>query len=196
MRIAETPAKRLYGAAALAFALSLSACAGSRQTAGGGGSDAPDVVAAWDDVRLTLPEFERAYVTACCALLTDSGRRLVYSLAGHPPPLLRRADGRLERLELGSLPLTLDPGAAYPSGAVSLAPGDRLLVFTDGLVDAPNAKEELFGAARLRQVLEANAALTADALAERLVEELRLWIGPDAPLHDDVTLVVVDVAGA
>ena len=141
-------------------------------------------------------KFERAYVTACCGLLKDSGRRLAYSLAGHPPPLLRRADGRLERLEQGGMPLTFDPEAEYPGAEVLLEPGDRLLFFTDGLLEAPNAKDEFFGDARLAHTLEAGASLSAEDLAERLVAELRSWIGPDAPMHDDVTLVVVELARA
>jgi sigma-B regulation protein RsbU (phosphoserine phosphatase) len=144
--------------------------------------------------RTLCGKFERAYVTACCGVLTDSGRRLAYSLAGHPAPLLRHADGRLERLERGGMPLTFDLDAAYPGGEVALAPGDRLLFFTDGLLEAPNARDEFFGDAQLARTLEAGVWLETEALADRLVEELRRWIGPDAPLHDDVTLVVVDVS--
>jgi phosphoserine phosphatase RsbU/P len=146
--------------------------------------------------RTLCGKFERTYVTACCGMLTDSGRRLTYSLAGHPAPMLRRSDGRLERLEQGGMPLTFDPEAAYPGAEVALEPGDRLLLFTDGLLEAPNARDEFFGDARLAQALEAGASLTAEALADRLLGELRSWVGPDAPLHDDVTLVVVEVARA
>ena len=146
--------------------------------------------------RTLCGKFERAYVTACCGVFKDSGRRLAYSLAGHPAPLLRRADGRLERLEQGGIPLTFDPEAAYPGAELTLEPGDRILFFTDGLLEAPNALDEFFGDARLAQALEAGASLTAEALADRLLGELRSWVGPDASLHDDVTLVVVEVARA
>lgn len=146
--------------------------------------------------RTLYGKFERAYVTACCGLFADSGRRLAYSLAGHPAPLLRRTDGRLERLEQGGLPLTFDPEVSYPTAEVALDPGDRLLLFTDGLLEAPNAKDEFFGDARLEQAIAEGAPLSAEALAERLVVELRHWIGPGVSPHDDVTIVVVDVGRA
>lgn len=146
--------------------------------------------------RTLCGKFERAYVTACCGLFTESGRRVAYSLAGHPAPLVRRAGGRLERLDQGGQPLAFDPEVAYPTAAVALDPGDRLLFFTDGLLEAPNLKEEFFGDKRLEQAIAEGVPLTAEEFAERLVVELRRWIGPGVPLHDDVTIVVVDVARA
>jgi sigma-B regulation protein RsbU (phosphoserine phosphatase) len=146
--------------------------------------------------RTLCGKFERAYVTACCGLFTESGKHLAYSLAGHPAPLVRRAEGGIERLDQGGLPLTFDPEAPYPTAEVTLSPGDRLLFFTDGLVEAPNAKEEFFGDARLEQTFADGTGLSAEEFAERLVAEVRHWIGADASLHDDVTVVVVDITHA
>jgi phosphoserine phosphatase RsbU/P len=84
--------------------------------------------------RALIGKFERAYITACCAVFDPRRRAVQYAAAGHPPALLRRSDGRVERLEDGGIVLTLVPAAAYRSTAVSFAPGDRLLLFTDGLL--------------------------------------------------------------
>jgi phosphoserine phosphatase RsbU/P len=66
---------------------------------------------------------------------------------------------------------------------VTLRPGDRL-VFSDGLVEACNASDEFFGEARLEQLVAASAAVTPKQFVDELVDELRLWVGPDTPLQD------------
>lgn len=144
--------------------------------------------------RTLCGKFERAYVTACCGSFDAVNRRLKYSSAGHPPPLLRRADGRVERLDQGGLALTFDPNAQYPTAQVELGPGDRIVFFTDGLVEAWNASDEFFGEARLEELVAVDRAVTPGELVEKLIDELRRWTGPDASLQDDVTVVVVDIS--
>ena len=80
----------------------------------------------------------RRFTTAFLAELDPATHELVYINAGHNAPMIRRASGAIERLEAGGLPLGILREAKYESGRVSLQPGDWLLIFTDGLVEAVN----------------------------------------------------------
>ena len=98
--------------------------------------------------------FDRAYITACCASVDRTRERIVYAAAGHPAALLRRRDGRIERLDEGGIVLTLFPAATYADAEVPFHPGDRLLLFTDGLTEATRGDDdEFFGDAELTRVL-------------------------------------------
>ena len=137
--------------------------------------------------------FQGAYVTACCGSVDALSRRLTYASAGHPAPLLRRRDGRVEQLQERGLLLAFDAHARYATAEVALQAGDRLVFFSDGLVDACNAGDEFFGDARLEQILVASTTATPAHFIDQIVAELRRWVGPGTPLQDDVTVVVVDV---
>src|SRR6202021_3139153 len=89
----------------------------------------------------------------------DAARRVFnYINAGHNNPILRRASGAIERLDVGGLPLGIQPEAKYESASVTLAPGDWLIIFTDGLVEAENAHQEEYGETRLLGAIAAGAA--------------------------------------
>ncbi len=121
----------------------------------------------------------------------DAARRTVdYINAGHNNPILRRASGQIERLEVGGLPFGIQPEAQYQSGRVTLAPGDWLILFTDGLVEAENARQEEYGEARVLSVLEAAKSIEPTDLLKRLMAELDLFVG-STPQHDDVTCMLL-----
>jgi sigma-B regulation protein RsbU (phosphoserine phosphatase) len=143
--------------------------------------------------RTLCGSFHGAYVTACCGLIDAISRRLIYSSAGHPAPLLRRRDGRVEQLQERGLLLAFDAHAQYPTAEVALHLGERLVFFSDGLVEACNARDEFFGNARLEQLVAASIAVTPDQLVDEIVGEVHRWVGLDTQLQDDMTLVVVDV---
>ena len=143
--------------------------------------------------RTLCGRFAGAYVTACCGVIDTLNRRLSYSCAGHPAPLLRRRDGRVERLDQRGLLLAFDIDARYATAEVALNAGDRLLFFSDGLVEAYNAGDEFFGEVRLEQLLVGRDAITPEQFVEQIVADLRRWVGPDTRLQDDVTIVVIDV---
>lgn len=143
--------------------------------------------------RTLCGRFQGAYVTACCGFIDTLTGKLTYSSAGHPAPLLRRRDGRVEQLQQRGLLLAFDAHAQYATAEAALHPGDRLVCFSDGLVEACNGSDEFFGDARLEQCVAASAAITPEQCVEEIVAEVRRWVGSDTPLQDDVTLVVIDV---
>ncbi len=144
--------------------------------------------------RTLCDRFEGAYVTAGCAFIDPVGLTLRCSNAGHPAPLLRRRDGRVEAVGEHGLLLAFDPLARYAESEVSLQPGDRIVFYSDGLIEAANPRDEFFGDARFAQVVAEGSLAPPREFVEHLIRELRAWTGPDAVLQDDVTVVVVDVA--
>jgi hypothetical protein len=121
----------------------------------------------------------------------DAARRVfTYINAGHNNPILRRGNGLIERLDVGGLPLGIQPETQYESASVALAPGDWLVIFTDGLVEAENARQDEYGETRLLAVIVAGAATTPAEMLNRLMAELDLFVG-NTPQHDDVTCLLV-----
>ena len=136
---------------------------------------------------------EGAFVTATCVHLDSGGRRLAYANAGHPPGLLWRAGAQsLERLDRSGLLLGVVPEAAYETVVLSITPGDRVLLYTDGLVEASNAADDHFDEGRLCRLVAESSHLLADALADSLLREVREWTGRPA-FEDDLTLLVLSV---
>jgi sigma-B regulation protein RsbU (phosphoserine phosphatase) len=121
----------------------------------------------------------------------DAARRIFHYInAGHNNPILRRASGLIERLDVGGLPLGIQPEAKYESASVALAPGDWLVIFTDGLVEAENARQEEYGETRLLSLISAVAVTTPAEMLKRLLAELDLYVG-STPQHDDVTCLLI-----
>ncbi len=121
----------------------------------------------------------------------DAARRIFYYInAGHNNPILRRANGLIERLDVGGLPLGIQPEASYEAASVALAPGDWLIIFTDGLVEAVNARDEEFDEPRLLSALEAGKSTAPKELLDRLMRDLDLFVG-STPQHDDVTCLLI-----
>jgi sigma-B regulation protein RsbU (phosphoserine phosphatase) len=130
------------------------------------------------------------FTTAFLAEYDAARRVLHYINAGHNNPILRRSNGSIERLDVGGLPLGIMPEARYESASVTLAPGDWLIIFTDGLVEAVNARDEDFDEPRLISALEAGASGTPKELLDRLMAALDLFVG-STPQHDDITCLLI-----
>jgi serine phosphatase RsbU (regulator of sigma subunit) len=121
----------------------------------------------------------------------DAARRIFqYINSGHNNPILRRASGLIERLDVGGLPLGIQPEAKYESASVALHPGDWLIIFTDGLVEAENARQDEYGETRLLSVIGAAAATTPGEMLKRMLADLDLFVG-STPQHDDVTCLLI-----
>jgi len=110
--------------------------------------------------------------------------------AGHTYPLVVRSDGRVEPLEKSNFPLGLFPGISFDAGCALLSAGDIVLLFSDGLTEAQNFRNELFGESRLNSVARECAKLPAPAASEKVLKSVRDFVGP-APPSDDLTLVVL-----
>ena len=134
----------------------------------------------------------RRFTTAFFGELDPTTRVLSYTLAGHNNPVLRRASGAIERLTIGNLPLGIDPKARYECGTATLTPGDLLVGFTDGVIDAVNAQDEDYGEARLLALLGAGGGESAKATLDRLLADIRAFVGVTRQ-HDDITCLVVRV---
>ena len=93
---------------------------------------------------------------------------------------------------MGGLPLGIKADAAYESGRVVLQPGDWLVIFTDGLVEAENENLEEYEEQRLLNVIEAGAAITPQEMLRRVMTNVDSFVGA-TPQHDDITCMVVKV---
>jgi phosphoserine phosphatase RsbU/P len=122
--------------------------------------------------------------------------KALYSAAGHPRPLIWRKDGRTLR-ELGDngLLLGLRSDEQYVNTHIELQSGDRLLLYTDGILEAANSSEEFFGEERLAGFVAAQDGLSTDAFADALLSKVVAWSGSASGSQqtDDITIVVVDV---
>jgi sigma-B regulation protein RsbU (phosphoserine phosphatase) len=142
--------------------------------------------------RVLAGQLEDQFVTAGYAYVDPAGGKLRYSGAGHPPLMLLSADGGdITELTRNGLMLGPFPGVEYEHAVKELRSGDRILMYTDGIVEAANGSDEQFGAARLREVLIGSQALDAEGVADALLEKVSTWAGQ--AIDDDVTVVVIDV---
>ena len=123
-----------------------------------------------------------------CVLDAATGA-LTYTNAGHYLPILVRADGSIERLDVGGPVLGVLPDASYEQAQIAIGPGDRLLLFTDGITEARNDADEEFGEERLVDAAVANRACSAPALQARLADAVAAFTG--GRLQDDATLMVL-----
>lgn len=133
------------------------------------------------------------FVTAFYAIYDPRTRQLTYASAGHNPPRLKRCeDGSLALLDrAGGLPLGIAPDEAYADATHDLVPGDQLVLYTDGITEAHDAKGQMFGLQRLDKVLE-NCAIGAKDLLLAVLEDLEEFTA-GVPAHDDRTMLVLKV---
>jgi len=131
------------------------------------------------------------FITFFYAHLDGSARRLAYVNAGHNAPFVVRADGSHERLREGGAVLGVFGTANYELGSAQLSPGDRVILFTDGVTEACDPSGEEFGEARLLRLLEDHRKLSADELQAKILAVVAEFSG--SRWQDDATLVVLGV---
>lgn len=132
----------------------------------------------------------RAFVTCCYAALDPPTGALVYASCGHPPGLLLRRDGGVEELENCGPALGVFESERFVERGATLASGDRLLLYTDGLTETADPAGEPFGLERVRAALAELRGASARELAEDLVRRVEGFAG-SPNLADDLTLLVV-----
>jgi len=131
------------------------------------------------------------FITLFYAQLDVATRRMRYVNAGHNPPIVMHADGSHERLREGGGVLGVFEEQSYALGVAQFSPGDRLVLFTDGVTEAGSSKGEEFGDQRLLSLLEEHRVLPATALRERIAAAIFEFSG--GHLTDDATLLVLAV---
>jgi sigma-B regulation protein RsbU (phosphoserine phosphatase) len=149
-----------------------------------------DLVTGMNHYACTNSQSGLRFTTAFLAEFDPATRALTYINAGHNAPILRRSSGAIERLSNGGLPLGMWANKSYETGNVILQPGDWLVIFTDGVVEAENARTEEYGEQRLLNVLQAGATATPEELLRRVMSDLDAFVGA-TPQHDDVTCMLV-----
>ena len=145
--------------------------------------------------RLMLEDIQvEQYFTMAYAELDLPTGRVVLVQAGHPHPMVLRAGGRVEQVGAGGLPVGLIPDARYKDSRLTLAPGDRLLLMSDGLTECPGPDGVELGEKRLARMLQRLAGLESPELIEALVWDLANFAGADH-FADDVSGVLLDYRG-
>jgi phosphoserine phosphatase RsbU/P len=129
------------------------------------------------------------YATVFFGIIDHSGR-LEYFRAGHPSPLLLRKGSVSDLYEEGSFPVGLIPEAEYSASAVQLMPGDTLVLFSDGIIEAENPERELFGFQQLRDVLTGWESDSLESVKTTVLQAVNKF-ARGAPQSDDMTLLVV-----
>jgi phosphoserine phosphatase RsbU/P len=132
------------------------------------------------------------FITFFYAQLDGPTRLFRYASAGHNPPFLLRGDGTHQRLREGGGVLGVFPDQKFDMGSAQLAPGNRVILFTDGVTEATNPLGEEFGEARLLGLVEQNRGRSAEELQRRILDDVTAFSGGHT--HDDITLVVLAVS--
>ncbi len=151
-----------------------------------------ELVSKMNQYACTNSQDGRRFTTALVAEYDPQARTLAYVNAGHNPPIVRRASGAMERLECGGIPLGILGHPPYSSATVTLQPGDWVVMFSDGVVEAENAKHEEYGEDRLNYNIHAGAALSPSMMLQRIMGDVDNFVGT-APQHDDVTCMLLKV---
>jgi sigma-B regulation protein RsbU (phosphoserine phosphatase) len=135
-------------------------------------------------------ERTRQYFTLVYGDWDASEGRFRYVVAGHPSPLLLRRGAPSVELPGRGLPIGMIEGASYRDEVVSLEPGDRVYLYTDGLTEAQDASEIEFGPVRLMAEIERTRDLPLPEGLELLADAVRRWA--DGSLRDDVSLLAIE----
>jgi phosphoserine phosphatase RsbU/P len=132
---------------------------------------------------------DNKFITGFFAAINADSGEMEYSNAGHNAPVLVRHSGRIELLTAGGPVLGILPNISYAGGATRLERGDLLVMYSDGVSEAPNIKDEEFGEEAVSQIAAACLGRTADEVLMEIARQLRAFLGECSPT-DDVTMVV------
>jgi phosphoserine phosphatase RsbU/P len=130
------------------------------------------------------------YATVFHSTLQRDGR-LRYVNAGHCAPLVVSPDGRIQTLESTGMPLGLVPGASFPVVETAITPGDKVVIYSDGVSEARGPGGKFYGVDRLLHVVKLMAKSTNEQLHDAILDDVRAFT-EDTPQADDITLVVLE----
>jgi sigma-B regulation protein RsbU (phosphoserine phosphatase) len=132
-----------------------------------------------------------SFVTLFYAMMDVDARTLTYTNAGHCAPMLVRQNGTVERLESGGALLGVFRNWVFEQQTVTLDPGDRLILFTDGITELKDSTEEEFGEERLEALLRGCRDLPAEQMKQRVLDAIASYNSGE--YQDDITVVVIAV---
>jgi sigma-B regulation protein RsbU (phosphoserine phosphatase) len=133
---------------------------------------------------------EEKFVTLFYAMLDPEKHTLNYSNGGHNPPLLVARNGETHTLSVGGTVLGIMEDFPFDDETITLAPGDVLVLYSDGITEAPDAGSELFGEQRLVDVVRTHCRERASLIKDAILDAVRTHAGEGAAA-DDITLVIV-----
>ena len=133
------------------------------------------------------------YATIFYCLIHEDGR-LVYINAAHPPPLVLRVDGARQELEANGMPVGMMEDAGFPSAEERLAPGDKIVIYSDGVTEAQNTEGQFFGRKRLQEIVTKHAGATCAAIHSAIQEAVTTFT-EGAAQSDDITVLVLEFQG-
>ena len=142
--------------------------------------------------------------TAAVVAYYTQEKEVRVSYAGHPPILYKRVGemawsyakplghkGQSDGFPL-NIPLAIDLDTQYGQFTIPMKPGDRLFIYTDGIIDTPSPEGESFGLARLKDVLDANPEVSLSELKFAVLKALHIYTGGELT-HDDLTMIVLEI---
>ncbi len=130
------------------------------------------------------------FTTALFAELDPLTGDITYVNAGHNVPILRKKSGVVERLEMGGIPVGIFAESHYQVGSTRMESGDWLVIFTDGIVEAVNAKDDEYGEPELIRLVDREAGAAPSEMLKNLLADLDRYVG-NTPQHDDMTCLLL-----
>ena len=152
----------------------------------------PELVFSAVNRRILLDTHSKLFVTVFYGILNPITGTLTYCNAGHNPPYLLNTQNSdtVQELRGTGLPLGIFEDVTWTQASVQLAPGDALVLYTDGIPEAQDQQEMFFGDERLLVTVQANLGRSAQDIQDALIAEVHTFVG-DAPRLDDITVMVV-----
>lgn len=143
--------------------------------------------------RLPMKIENGEYFTAVYGVIDTERRELHYAGAGHPHPVLWSENRRIQRLATEGLPVGFDDSAVYETRSIALKPGDRLCIFSDGVIETRNSDGEMYGSERLADQLRQSSSKPIKHVVKDLIRSVEAWAGMMGQ-QDDVSYIVIEYA--
>jgi phosphoserine phosphatase RsbU/P len=170
-------------------ALLMATLQASLRTIAGEGASLTDLVLRLNHYACAHSLDGRRFTTAVLAEYEPATRRLRYVNAGHNAPILRRANRDMEKLDIGGVPLGIDFAAAYQTSAKDLRPGDAVIFFTDGVIEAFDESGQEFGDGRWLAAIRALPEISAQESLQFLMTSVDVFVGATRQ-SDDITCMI------